>query len=450
VVPELAPRARRKKESPLLPPRNPSAIGLDFGTTNSALALARDGESTLATFARGDGSRSSTYRSVLFFETPDVGPPPPAIAGPKALERYFDTGGSGRLLQSLKSFLASPLFTSTVVFGRAFTLEDLVAIVLTRLRREVEEQHGELSNSIVMGRPVRFVGDDGDGEEALPLKRLRKAAATAGFDDVRFEFEPVAAAHSYERTLDHDELVLVGDFGGGTSDFCLVRLGPTRRRDASAREKAILGTEGVGLAGDAFDGEIVRHAVAPALGAGGTYRSFMEKKEIAIPPWIYERLRRWHHVSFLKSSDTMKFLNELRSLALDKAKIEALLHLVEYDLGPQLFTVVEGTKVSLSRELEHALRYIDPPLELDRTCTRAEFELWIAGQLGAIEGCIDRLLASTNVSPRDVDRVFLTGGSALVPSVRAVFERRFGADKLRGGDELTSVATGLALVAEER
>ncbi|MFO0562578.1 MAG: Hsp70 family protein [Polyangiales bacterium] len=430
-------------------PRNPSAIGLDFGTTNSALALARDGESTLATYARSDGSRSSTFRSVLFFEAPDVGPPPAAIAGPRALERYFETGGNGRLLQSLKSFLASTLFTTTVVFNRTYSLEELVAIVIGQLRREVEAQHGAISNKIVMGRPVRFVGDEGDGEEALPLRRLRKAAALAGFEDIVFEFEPVAAAHSYERTLDHDELVLVGDFGGGTSDFCLVRLGPTRRKDLSVRAKAILGTEGVGLAGDAFDGEIVQHAVSPELGAGGMYRSFMEKKEIAIPPWIYERLRRWHHVSFLKSPDTMRFLNELRSLALDKHKIEALVHLVEDDLGPQLFTAVEGTKVALSRDALHSLRFNDPPTVLDRECTRVDFERWIDGQLRAIEGCIDRLLASTNVSAKDVDRVFLTGGSALVPSVRAIFERRFGEQKLRGGDELTSVATGLSLVAEE-
>lgn len=433
----------------MVPSRNPAAIGLDFGTTNSALALAHDGESTLATFARSDGSRTSTFRSVLFYEAPDVGPPPAAIAGPRALERYFDTGGNGRLLQSLKSFLASTLFTTTVVFGRTYSLEELVAVVIGQLRREVEAQHGVISNRIVMGRPVKFVGDDGDGEEALPLKRLRKAAALAGFEDVSFEFEPVAAAHSYERSLDHDELVLVGDFGGGTSDFCLVRLGPTRRKDPSVRAKAILGTEGVGLAGDAFDGEIVRHAVSPELGAGGVYRSFMEKKEIAIPPWIYERLRRWHHVSFLKSPDTMRFLNELRSLALDKHKIEALVHLVEDDLGPQLFTSVEGTKVALSRDGQHTLRFNDPPTVLERPCERGEFEQWIAGQLRAIEGCVDRLLAHTNVSAKDVDRVFLTGGSALVPSVRTIFERRFGEQKLRGGDELTSVATGLSLVAEE-
>lgn len=426
-----------------------AAIGLDFGTTNSALAFGQRGESTLATFARTDGTRLSTFRSVLFFEAPDRGPAPPVIAGPRALERYFETGGNGRLLQSLKSFLASPLFTSTSVYGRTYTLEELVSLLLLRLRKEVEAEHGPIGGRVVMGRPVRFVSEEEGEGEGLPLTRLRKAAALAGFDDVRFEYEPVAAAHSYERTLDHDELVLVGDFGGGTSDFCLVRLGPSRRRGVLERNSAIVGTEGVGLAGDAFDGEIVRAVVAPALGAGGMFRSFMEQREIPIPPWIYERLRRWHHVSFLKSADTMRFLKELRSLALERDKIEALVHLVEDDLGPQLFTAVEGTKVALSRESTHTLAFDDPPTVLDELCHRVDFERWIATDLRAIERCIDALFEKSNVRANDVDRVFLTGGSALVPSVRAIFERRFGEDKLRGGEELTSVATGLALVADE-
>ncbi len=425
------------------------AIGLDFGTTNSALALGVDGESTLATFARTDGARLSTFRSVLFFEAPDRGPAPPVIAGPRALEKYFETGGNGRLLQSLKSFLASPLFTSTSVYGRTLTLEELISLLLLRLRAEVEAERGPLGRRVVMGRPVRFVSEEPADGEALPLTRLRRAAAMAGFDDVRFEFEPVAAAHSYERSLDHDELVLVGDFGGGTSDFCLVRLGPSRRRGAIDRARAIVGTEGVGLAGDAFDGEIVRAVVAPALGAGGMFRSFMEQREIPIPPWIYERLRRWHHVSFLKNADTMRFLKELRSLALERDKVEALVHLVEDDLGPQLFTAVEGTKVALSREDTHTLSFDDPPTVLSAPCARGDFERWIARQLDAIERCVDALFERTNVRASDVDRVFLTGGSALVPAVRAIFERRFGQEKLRGGEELTSVASGLALVADE-
>lgn len=425
-------------------------IGLDFGTTNSALAFADDHAargarlsefrtSTVATNAQ----RSSTFRSVLFFEAPDRGPRPDALAGPLALERYRDTGGNGRLLLSLKSFLSSTLFKSTDVYGKTFTLEELVAVLLRRLREQVEEQHGPIGKRVVLGRPVRFVGDEGDVPSELPLSRLRAAAALADFTDIEFEYEPVAAAKHYESSLDHDELVLVGDFGGGTSDFCLMHLGPSRNAK-------ILGTEGVGLAGDSFDGEIIRHVIAPALGAGGEYRSYMEQRLIPIPPWPYERLRKWHHLSFLKSYDTMRFLKDLRAQALEPQKIEALIHIVEDDLGPELFQSVEGSKQRLSKEQRVQLLFSQPPTVIDAAVERALFELWITVQLQAIERCVDNVLAHTNIDPREVNRVFLTGGSALVPAVRAIFARRFGEEKLTGGDELTSVATGLALCAKER
>ncbi len=425
-------------------------IGLDFGTTNSALAFADSSVPRGArlsefrvTKERESTQRVNTFRSVLFFEAPDRGPRLDGLAGPFALEKYRDTGGNGRLLLSLKSFLSSTLFRSTDVFGKTFTLEELVAVLLRRLREQVEEQHGDIGSRVVLGRPVRFVGDDGDVPSELPLSRLREAAALAGFTDVQFEFEPVAAAKHYESGLDHDELVLVGDFGGGTSDFCLMHLGPSR-------DAEILGTEGVGLAGDAFDGEIIRHVIAPALGAGGSYRSFMEQRIIAIPPWPYERLRKWHHLSFLKSPSTMRFLQELKTQALEPAKIEALLQIVEEDLGPELFKSVEGTKQRLSKESQVVLSFNEPPTCIETAVERALFEQWISVQLQAIERCIEDVLKNANVKPKDVNRVFLTGGSALVPAVRAIFARRFGEEKLTGGDELTSVATGLALCAQER
>ncbi len=430
--------------------QQPRPIGLDFGTTNSALAFA---DSTaprgarLSTFRASrephSSERTSTFRSVLFFEAPDRGVREDALAGPWALERYRDTGGNGRLLLSLKSFLSSTMFRSTDVYGKTLTLEELVAILLRRLREQVEAQHGPIGDRVVCGRPVRFVGDDGDISSELPLSRLRQAAGLAGFTDVAFEYEPVAAAKHYESSLDHDELVLVGDFGGGTSDFCLMHLGPSR-------DARILATEGVGLAGDAFDGEIIRHVIAPALGAGGNYRSYIEQHTIPIPPWPYERLRKWHHLSFLKSHDTLRFLRDLKAQALEPKKIAALLHIVEDDLGPELFASVEGTKQRLSKEVVTKLLFSQSPTLIESNVERSMFERWITVQLAAIERCVDNVMASANVQPREINRVFLTGGSALVPAVRAIFAQRFGEQKLTGGDELTSVATGLALCAQER
>ncbi len=430
-------------------PAMPPPIGLDFGTTNSSLALAREGGASLVAFPDGRGGRTHTFRSVLYFDELRHGHRRElvALAGPTAIARYLDTG-SGRLIQSLKSWLASALFTSTSVYGRTWSLEDLVTLVLRGIREGAAEALGDPGAPLrraVVGRPVRFANSDGEADEPMALRRLTEALGRAGFEEVRFEYEPVGAAYFYESTLDHDELVLIGDFGGGTSDFCLVRVGPgARGLEGRAR---ILGTEGVGLAGDAFDAEVVDAVVSPRLGKGSTYTSFLDGKEIAVPPWIYARLRRWHHLSLLEGADTLRFLRDLRAQSRTPERLDALLHLVEDRLGFPLYRAVEGLKVRLSTEASSELRFHDPPVELDEPVTRGDFEAWIAGALGAIRGCVDRLLAATNVTPREVDRVFLTGGSSLVPAVRRVFIERFGEAKLRGGDELTSVAQGLALRA---
>ncbi len=427
-------------------------IGLDFGTTNSALSIAHaDGRSELVSFPTREGP-SSTFRSVLFFDPserdPRVGVR--AHAGPQALERYRDAQTPGRLIQSLKSYLATDLLRSTTVFDRNYTLEDLIALIVRGIRAQCGDALGDPSSvvkGLVVGRPVRFSNADTPEDEQRALSRLRSALALAGLEDVTFEFEPVGAAYYYESRLDHDELVLIGDFGGGTSDFCLVRVGPGAKRDPSA--KRILGTEGVGLAGDVFDGEIVDAVVSPRLGKGTKYRSYLDGKEIPVPSWLYERVRRWHHLSFLRSRETLRFVKEMRDQCPDPRALTALLHLVEDDLGFDLHRAVEGTKVKLSREDRVNLRFDDDPVDIDLPVSRADFERWIAGDLALLRGCIDRLLASTGVRSAEVDRVFLTGGTSMVPAVRKIFVERFGEERLRAGDELTSVASGLALRARE-
>ncbi len=421
-------------------------VGIDFGTTNSSVAMVdRNGESQLARFPTGDGT-SSVFRSILFFD-PDEreanGRLVPS-AGPEALARWREASGAGRLMQSLKSFLASRLFTSTNVFGTVLSLETLIGHLLRGLRTGAERSLGPLGKRAVVGRPVRFVGAE-TGDESLALSRLRAAFASAGFSDVVFEPEPVAAAWHYEQRLDHDELVLIGDFGGGTSDFCLLRVGPGVRTSRGG-EAEVIGTEGVGLAGDAFDGCIVREAVSPALGRGSEFRSIFGRV-LPVPGWIYRHLERWNHLVFLRMPDTLHLLHQLAREALEPRAIEALLHIVEQDLGFALHQRVEGVKCSLSNERTARLRFADGPVGVDRPIERNAFEHWIGSEVRAIEGAVERLLASSGISAGDVDAVFLTGGSSLVPAVRSVFADRFGPERIRSGAELTSVASGLALRA---
>ncbi|HET9551118.1 MAG TPA: Hsp70 family protein, partial [Candidatus Binatia bacterium] len=238
----------------------PKAFGLDFGTTNSALAhAAPDGSVRLAQFS-GD----ATFRSVIYFDEDEAAASRKSrvVAGPDAIQSYLSAKTPGRLIQSTKSYLASRLFTQTQIFGETYSLEELIGILIRYLRKSAEAQFGDLGTTLVVGRPVHFNGTKDEGDDQFAVARLRSAFANAGFSNVQFLPEPVAAAYKYQRQLDHEELVLIADFGGGTSDFSLVQL---KSGALSARERAnqVLGTDGVGIAGDAFDSKLVRRLVAP-------------------------------------------------------------------------------------------------------------------------------------------------------------------------------------------
>jgi len=426
------------------------AVGFDFGTTNSSVALV-NGESgvRLASFP-SLGAQVESFRSVLYLEQFRTGNGlrrTHAFTGPAAIERYLQAEEQGRLIQSLKSHLSSPSLTGTEIFGRRYKLEDLISRMLGDLRKHAAQQFEKPIRYAMVGRPVRFVGAETPEDDDFAVSRLREAFAAAGFERVDFELEPVAAACAYEATLDHDELILIGDFGGGTSDFSLLRVGPdVRRRGRTPQD--LLGNSGVGLAGDAFDARIVRKLVSPALGSDSEARS-LNKLLPAVPAWIYANLERWHYLSFLRTNNVREILKSARIRALEPEKIQALITLIDEDLGYQLHQAVQQVKFELSRSHSAEFRFRDGSMDLCIPVTRSDFELWIEGDLQAIEGAVDKLIKASGIDPREVDRVFLTGGSSFVPAVRRIFETRFGKDRIRSGNEFTSVAHGLALRAAE-
>lgn len=426
-------------------------FGIDFGTTNSAVAMLEPGkELQLARFSFR-GEEISSCRSVLYFEQSKSANGQRRVhgySGSSAIERYLDAEERGRLIQSLKSHLSSRNLTGTEVFGRRHRLEELVGRIVGDLRKRAEEQFRQPVRRATVGRPVRFVGAEAEEEDNFAVSRLRDAFMMAGFEQVEFELEPVAAAFAYEASVKREELILIGDFGGGTSDFSLLRVGPDVRR-RGRRPEDLLGNSGVGLAGDAFDARIVRKLVSPALGSNSEARS-LNKILPAVPAWIYAHLEHWHHLSFLRTNNVREILKSARLRALEPEKIEALIAVVEGDLGYQLHQAVQKVKYELSQRdsAEFAFRDGAPgasTVELRIPITRAQFESWIAEDLSAIEHSVDALLRSTGVQPHEVDRVFLTGGTSFVPAVRRIFIDRFGQDRIRGGNEFTSVAQGLAL-----
>jgi hypothetical chaperone protein len=426
-------------------------VGIDFGTTNSSVALATDDAGVQLDSFPAFGEDTFSFRSVVYLEQVKLDSGVRRVhswTGPGAIERYLDAEKKGRLIQSLKSYLPSSSFTGTSIFGRHYTLERLISQMLSDLREHAEGRFGQPIRHALVGRPVRFVGAQNDADDAFAISRLRGAFALAGFEGVEFELEPVAAAFSYESTLDHDELILIGDFGGGTSDFSLLRVGPgVRRRGRSPADT--LGISGVPLAGDAFDARIVRKVVSPALGSDSFELSF-NKMLPAVPAWIYSNLERWHYLSFLRTREVMEILRSARLRALEPEKIQALTDLVDEDLGYQLHQAVQRVKFELSHSDAAEFKFCDGSMDLRIAITRADFEAWIADELHAIEASVDSLLQSSGIDPGQVDHVFLTGGTSFVPAVRRIFVRRFGEDRVRSGNEFTSVARGLALSAKSR
>lgn len=424
------------------------SVGLDFGTSNSAVTcVTAAGAPVLARFPTAAGL-IDTFPSVLHFERElEAGVPTVhAYAGTEAIERYLSHDTPGRLMRSLKAYLADRHFDGTSVYGRHLSLSDLIAAFLKKLLGAAALSLGPIPSRVVVGRPVHFSVERTEAANEFAVGRLLQAVRASGCEEVTFEYEPVAAAYSYEQTVERDELILVGDFGGGTSDFSILPVGPGTRSGAS-RSREILGNDGVAIAGDAFDRQIVRHLVAPALGFGSEYQA-APGKQLPMPNWPYASLEQWHSLSLINRPKVLQMLERLRPLALNPLAVEAFAYFIETDLGLRLHESVRALKIALSHAPSATFVFSCGPVTIERSVSRAEFESWIRAELDAMGASVDRLIAATGVRSEQIDRVFLTGGSALVPAVRRLFEERFGAQKIAGGGEFTSVATGLALRAE--
>ncbi|PTM39343.1 Hsp70 family protein [Bosea sp. 124] len=419
-----------------------AAIGIDFGTTNSVVALARaDGSVTTRSFATKQGAVDA-YRSALMFWR-EGRPPQSSIAhvsGPDALDMALGMTTEHRFLQSLKTHLSSRAFQETRLFGKLFKLEDLIGVFLSDLSAGLD---GVAETPLVSGRPVVFAGERPD--EDLALGRLRASYAKAGMPQVDFAYEPLGAAYWYARDLAKPQTMLVADFGGGTSDFSVMRFEP----GGAGRLDAIpLSHAGVGVAGDTFDYRIIEHAVSPRLGKGSDYRSF--EKLLPIPAHYHAAFAQWHRLSLMKSRETMAELKALIRDAVEPGKLEDLLTVIEYDLGYELYRAVSAAKIALSAANETVLHFEQMGVAIERTITRADFDGWIAADVGAIEAALDKALAEANVASGAIEAVFMTGGTSHVPAVRALFDRRFGAGRIHVGDAFRSVASGLALLALDR
>ena len=420
-----------------MPADNASAIGIDFGTTNSVVARA-DGKGTadLVSFAAPDGP-SNVFRSALcFWQDEDARGGLAHEAGPWAIAEFLEFPQGSRFLQSFKSVAANPNFEHASVFEARIRFEELGQIFLSHLRAHGGNALDDLPERIVVGRPVRYVG-------ARPDPALARTRYDAMFEalgrPVHYVYEPLGAAYSFASRLSRPATLLVADFGGGTSDFSIVRVAPD-----AAQRCVPLGAAGIGIAGDRFDYRIMDHLVLPLLGKGGRYRSF--DKVLEIPAGHFTDFGDWSRLALMRNRRTLDELARLKRAALDPAAIGRMIAVVEHELGHGLYEAVGKLKRALSTEDHADFHFESTDFSINIDVVRADFELWIAADLARIAETVDGALAAAHLTPGDIDQVFLTGGSSLIPAVRRLFAERFGESRLAGGEELTSIAHGLALI----
>ena len=415
------------------------SIGLDFGTTNTVATMIGGNGEVDAVHFEHNGEAFDAFRSVLCFsEGEDEGQRTQIDAGPWAIDRFVELAGDCRFIQSFKTFAASPLFTDTLIYNRRLKFEDLLGSFLRQVRGHAGV---DFPKRVVIGRPVSFAGASPD--EALARTRYETALQTMGFEEIHHVYEPVAAAYFFAQRLKADATILVADFGGGTSDFSVVKFSVGAR----GLDYQPLAHTGVGVAGDAFDFRIIDNVVARAFGKGSEFTSW--GKVLPVPLSYFQKFSRWNELSVMRHSREFGELQKLERDSLDPKKIRAFLAFLEADAGYAMYRAVSAAKMQLSQADAGTLSLHVAGVDIERTIKRSEFEAWIAPELAEISVCVDRALAQAGLGEAQVDRVFLTGGSSFVPAVREIFASRFGADRIETGDQLVSIAYGLSLIGRE-
>lgn len=421
---------------------NDLSVGIDFGTSNTVVAIAdSSGRVEAVTFDHG-GAALKVYVTAMCFwdERHGNGRRTHVEGGPWAIEQFLEGLNAHRFIQSFKTFAASATFQETRIFRERYRFEDLLTAFLRTLVRHGGSKLDFAARNVVVGRPVQFAGHNPNDE--LAMQRYRAAFSKLGAEEASYVYEPVGAAFFFARQLDHDATVLVADFGGGTSDFSVMRFS----HQGGVLKAEPLGHSGIGIAGDAFDYRIVDRVVSPRLGKGGFYRSM--DKILTMPNHYYANFARWNQLALMKGSGDLKELRELARVALDPAPLEKFIDIVEYDLGFALYRAVSSAKMALSTDEEAAFHFNGEGVDIRATITRGEFEGWIADDVARIAATVDEALAAAGVDAADIERVFLTGGTSFVPAIRRLFVNRFGEEKLTSADQFESIAYGLALIGQ--
>lgn len=408
--------------------------GIDFGTTNSALSIYDE--------QKGEVIETVILPSILYF--PAVHKPTETITyfvGNDAIQQYVKEGMQGRFMKSIKRVLPRSSFVDTRIHSQLYTASDLVTLILKELKAKADHIIGEDCKKAVLGRPVNF-DDDNPANDQLAQKRLLKAAENAGFEEVRFQFEPIGAAFAYERSIRKKEKVLVADLGGGTTDFTYVELDPTKTGEKD-RRSAILATGGIYIGGDSFDSAFMWEKGTPYFGKGVTYQS-MPGKELEVPLVFFTNICSWEKMNFFQGQKNLIDLRNYIKYTKENERLKNLLTLTEHNLGYSVFQSIERTKIELSQNDQTQFAYSQLGVEIDENISLGTYNTIIDKDIQKIGKYLDSFMASHAIRPDQIDSLFLTGGTSMVPAIQQLFRTKFPNTTLRSGDNFISVAKGLA------
>ncbi len=378
--------------------------------------------------------------SALFFNFDDDS----VSVGRHAVSQYTD-GVDGRLLRALKSVLGSSLVhEKTRIKKRSMLFSEIIGLFIGRLKAKLDEHHGQPVDHIVLGRPVRFVDRDDDADRTAQ-DELERAAQAQGFRHIEFQYEPIAAALDYEQQVSREEIALIVDMGGGTSDFSIVRVSPEGARKADRRGD-ILANEGIHIGGTDFDRLLSIAYVMPGLG----YLTPTKDGKRNLPAGYFIDLATWHRIHRLYTPKALIDLRQIRYEAAQPELVELFIDIVEHRLGHLLATRVEDAKIALT-EGDAARLHLDlSNAALDIGFTRTQLEDTLRGEISRVADTARQTLSSAGIAPRDVTAVFLTGGSTAIPLARQSILSLVPQAAVVQGDAFGSVGIGLALDAARK
>ncbi|MGL4495025.1 MAG: Hsp70 family protein [Beijerinckiaceae bacterium] len=413
------------------------ACGLDFGTSNTTLAVHSSGHPQLVPLEDG----KVTVPSAVFFgfEKHDA-----FLVGRTAMAAYMD-GVQGRLMRALKSILGSSLIDErTQVFRRRVAFADIIRLYISEIKKRAEQHIGQPLDSVVLGRPVHFVDHDAAADQHAE-NSLRQIVHAAGFTNISFQFEPVAAAFDFERMISREQIVLVADIGGGTSDFTVVRLAP-ERHNAADRNGDILANDGLRLGGSDYDRMLSMAKFMPVLG----YRTLQKRGDLELPTAPYWDLSTWSSVHQLYEPKRLPEFRSMRFSAQQPHLVERLLHVIENRRAHSLLIAVEEAKIALSSAPAHAtdLHWIEPALSV--SVTRDAFEQATVQAYERLQQAAMNCVRTAGMTPEAISTLFFTGGTSQIPSVRRAVTSAFPDARIVDGDQFGAVGLGLAIEARRR